>query len=49
MWVKQMAVDKLQNKGNQPFYNVFVEDDSNQFNEKLRNKTLGAFGNLPSK
>ena len=31
MWVIQMAVDKLQNKENQPFYNVLVEDGSNRY------------------
>ena len=28
MWVKQMGVDKLPNRENQPFYNVLVEDAS---------------------
>jgi len=31
MWVKQMGVDKLPNRDNQPFYNVLVEDGSNRY------------------
>jgi len=30
-WIKQMGVDKLENKNLQPFYNVLVSDGSNRY------------------
>lgn len=29
-WMKQMGVERLERKDNQPFYNVLVEDGSNR-------------------
>merc|ERR1719383_144103 len=30
-WIRQMGVDRLPRKDNQPFYNVLVEDGSNRY------------------